>query len=216
MTDRNMLNVLIEEINGIKNNTLEIDKCNNIKELENKIMEIDDNITKLNQKKEEIKQKINSLKNNFEDKIENENIIVNKKDKNNQINLQLICNNDKEKLTFLSIDNNEQKGLKLKEKDIDIFINGIKYNLSDCLEKTFYKGLYHIKLIFKKKITKCQMMFSNCTNIESIDLSSFAAKNVINMSGMFYNCENLKSVNLSSLNTQNVIDMSQLFLIVKA
>ena len=46
MTDRNMLNVLIEEINGIKNNTLEIDKCNNIKELENKIMEIDDNITK--------------------------------------------------------------------------------------------------------------------------------------------------------------------------
>ena len=54
-------------------------------------------------------------------------------------------------------------------------------------------------------------MFSDCSSLESIDLSSFNTTNVNNMSGMFSNCSSLKSIDLSSFNTTNVKDMSYMF-----
>ena len=45
-------------------------------------------------------------------------------------------------------------------------------------------------------------MFSNCRNLQSIDLSSFNTQNVTNMSYMFHNCKNLQSIDLSSFNTK--------------
>ena len=42
-------------------------------------------------------------------------------------------------------------------------------------------------------------MFYSCKNLTNIDLSSFDAKNVINMECMFEWCNNLKNVNISFL-----------------
>ena len=114
---------------------------------------------------------MDSLKKHLEENInENQTNKLNDKDKKNVINLQLICNSGKEKLKFLSIDDSEQQGLKLKDSDIEIFINNIKYNLSDCLNKAFYRGSYHIKLKFKKIFFKCQKMFYECKSLVGIDL----------------------------------------------
>ena len=51
----------------------------------------------------------------------------------------------------------------------------------------------------------------SCTNLKSLDLTSFDTSNVKYMSLMFANCEKLKSLNLSGWNTSNVKDMIGIF-----
>ena len=55
-------------------------------------------------------------------------------------------------------------------------------------------------------------MFSGCSSLEIIDLSSFNINNVTNMSSMFWKCSSLKSMDLSSFNTKNVTNKSFIFL----
>ena len=54
-------------------------------------------------------------------------------------------------------------------------------------------------------------MFSGCSNLESIDFSSIDTTNVKDMCGMFSGCSSLKSIDLSSFNTKNVNDISFMF-----
>jgi len=54
-------------------------------------------------------------------------------------------------------------------------------------------------------------MFSFCSNLFKLDLSSFNTYNVFYIKGMFYNCNNLFELDLSSFNIKNVIDMSYIF-----
>ena len=50
-------------------------------------------------------------------------------------------------------------------------------------------------------------MFSYCSSLESIDLSSFNTNNVINMSYMFSNCKSLKKENIKiNENNKNILD----------
>ena len=39
-------------------------------------------------------------------------------------------------------------------------------------------------------------MFSGCSNLKILDLSSFDIKNITNISFMFYDCSNLKSITI--------------------
>jgi len=54
-------------------------------------------------------------------------------------------------------------------------------------------------------------MFSYCSNLKILDLSSFNTLNVTNMSYMFYNCENLNNLDLSSFNCTNITNAIGLF-----
>ena len=54
-------------------------------------------------------------------------------------------------------------------------------------------------------------MFSDCSSLKELNLSSFNTNNVTNMSEMFRNCSSLNELNLSSFNTNNVTDMSNIF-----
>ena len=54
-------------------------------------------------------------------------------------------------------------------------------------------------------------MFSGCSSLKSINLSSFNTTNVKDMSGMFMNCSSLQSIDLSSFNTTNVEYMNSMF-----
>ena len=54
-------------------------------------------------------------------------------------------------------------------------------------------------------------MFSYCSSLKSIDLSSFNTTNVKDMSFMFSGCSSLQSINLSSFNTTNVKNMRSMF-----
>jgi len=55
-------------------------------------------------------------------------------------------------------------------------------------------------------------LFSNLSNLETIDLSNANTSNVGNMSGLFLNCTGLESVDVSSLDTSNVTNMGSMFL----
>ena len=60
-------------------------------------------------------------------------------------------------------------------------------------------------------VTDMHMMFSGCSSLNSLDLSSFKTDNVTNMSWMFNGCSSLSSFDLSSFKTDNVTYMNGMF-----
>lgn len=60
-------------------------------------------------------------------------------------------------------------------------------------------------------VTKMNSMFSSCSSLNTLDLSNFNTSNVTVMSSMFYGCSSLNTLDLSNFNTSNVTDMGQMF-----
>ena len=60
-------------------------------------------------------------------------------------------------------------------------------------------------------ITNMYSMFSGCSSLTSLDLSSFDTSKVTNMDGMFNGCGSLTSIDLSSFDTSNVTTMGSMF-----
>jgi surface protein len=54
-------------------------------------------------------------------------------------------------------------------------------------------------------------MFSSCSGLTSLDLSSFNTANVTGMNYMFNGCSNLTSLDLSSFNTSRVTEIRYMF-----
>ena len=54
-------------------------------------------------------------------------------------------------------------------------------------------------------------MFSGCSNLTTLDLSSFDTQNVTDMSRMFKGCSQLSTLDLSNFKTQGVGDMTEMF-----
>ena len=54
-------------------------------------------------------------------------------------------------------------------------------------------------------------MFSECSNLTTLDLSGFDTSNVTDMCGMFFNCSGLTTLDLSGFDTSNVMDMRVMF-----
>ena len=61
-------------------------------------------------------------------------------------------------------------------------------------------------------VTNMISMFSDCTALASLDLSSFNTEKVTSMSTMFSDCSALTSLDLSSFNTEKVTSMGYMFL----
>ncbi len=60
-------------------------------------------------------------------------------------------------------------------------------------------------------MTDASYMFSQCTNLTSIDLSGFDTGTVTNMWAMFSNCHSLKNLDVSGFHTENVTNMCAMF-----
>ncbi|MCM1128198.1 MAG: BspA family leucine-rich repeat surface protein [Lachnospiraceae bacterium] len=60
-------------------------------------------------------------------------------------------------------------------------------------------------------VTRMDDMFYNCSSLSSLDVTSFDTRNVTDMSGMFYNCSSLSSLDLTSFDTRNVTNMRRMF-----
>ena len=214
MALKEMVNVLIEEINEIKNkdknNELKMPKNlndeENLKILESKMQDLNKEIDKKNNEKKELEIKINNLKNKLK---ENENI----KDlnNNNKNEIKLILKIEKgdlvKKIPFFYCGEAKDE---FNGNNIDIYINNVKYNFHN--EKYFYnEGLYYIKLIFKNNIQNCSKLFYNCKNIINIDLSNFNSTKVKNMSSMFEECRNLINIDFSNFDSSNLENMNEIF-----
>ena len=73
---------------------------------------------------------------------------------------------------------------------------------------TSIEGLEYLNT---EEVTLMHYMFSGCSSLESLVLSTFNTANVTNMTGMFSYCTNLKELDLSNFNTTNVTDMNIMF-----
>lgn len=99
----------------------------------------------------------------------------------------------------------------INENNIDIYIDGnkIKFNSKYKSEE---RGEIKVKFKFNKLITSTHDMFSYCSSLKYIDLSSFNSSQVVDIGFMFFSCSSLKSIDLSRLDTSKVINMNDLFL----
>ena len=61
------------------------------------------------------------------------------------------------------------------------------------------------------KVTDMSCMFSACSGLVSLDVSTFNTSNVTDMSCMFSDCSGLVSLDVSTFNTSNVTNMSYMF-----
>ena len=61
------------------------------------------------------------------------------------------------------------------------------------------------------KVTSIAGMFNRCTNLTNLDLSNWDTSRVTSMQALFQNCLSLPTFNLSSFDTSNVTDMSYMF-----
>ena len=78
-------------------------------------------------------------------------------------------------------------------------------DISDLQGFSFPEGIHTLN------VDDTSFMFSRCSSLSSIDLSSFNTSNVTNMYGMFNGCSSLTSLDLSTFNTGNVVNMSYMF-----
>ena len=61
------------------------------------------------------------------------------------------------------------------------------------------------------KVIDMGWMFSYCSSLTSLDVSSFNTSNVQSMNGMFFGCSGLTSLDVSSFNTSNVFFTASMF-----
>ena len=54
-------------------------------------------------------------------------------------------------------------------------------------------------------------MFSECSSLKELNLSSFITDNVTDMNSMFSGCSLLKELNVTNFNTINVTNMRDMF-----
>ena len=88
---------------------------------------------------------------------------------------------------------------------------GFGYNTSSfTVTAIAAKSLLEV-LEINVNITDMQYMFSNCTNLTSLDVSNWDTSKVTNMSAMFWGCSNLTLLDVSNFDTSNVIDMYAMF-----
>ena len=86
-------------------------------------------------------------------------------------------------------------------------IKNIRYMFSGC------SSLQELDLSSLNTNTVKDMrgMFADCSSLTILDLSNFNTKKVTDMMWMFRNCSSLKALNISSFNTNNVTNMRFMF-----
>ena len=69
-----------------------------------------------------------------------------------------------------------------------------------------------IEYLNTEEVTNMAWMFKGCSNLKSLDVSTFNTAKVKDMSYMFTHCWGLESLDVSRLNTENVTNMENMFL----
>ena len=159
----------------------------------------------------------NNIKSNNKEEKPNEITIILKVDETDKINNEfkeiyfLECNYYYNNNLEINFDEENEELKTLNEENTKIFLDNQHINFCKFFKPT-REGEYKIKIIFKNKILEnCSFLFRNCTNIISIDLSSFDSSKVNNIYYMFGRCFNLEKINLNNFNTEKVTDMGYCF-----
>ena len=78
----------------------------------------------------------------------------------------------------------------------------------NCTELT---NIENLEYLYTNEVTDMSDMFSNCSELTTLDVSNFDTSNVIDMNRMFSSCKKLTTLNVSNFDTSNVINMSKMF-----
>ena len=78
----------------------------------------------------------------------------------------------------------------------------------DCRNLT---NITDIEYLHTDNVVSMLGMFSNCQNLNSLDVTGFNTSNVIQMSNMFSNCKSLTTLDITGFITSSVRDMSYMF-----
>lgn len=76
---------------------------------------------------------------------------------------------------------------------------------------TKLREIENIKVLNTSQVTSMWNMFAGCTELTSLDLSSFDTSNVTDMWGMFAQCSKLTDLNISNFDTSKVTRMAWMF-----
>lgn len=112
----------------------------------------------------------------------------------------------------LWLDGSERKKIKTV-----VFDESFKHARPKSCDQWFYlfKGLTkieHLDYLNTSEVENMGSMFSNCTSLETLDLSSFNTEKVTNMSEMFVGSTNLRTINLpKGFIGSNVTDLNGMF-----
>ena len=85
------------------------------------------------------------------------------------------------------------------------------FDSSSLLESIILTNKNKYNYDSNESLINMSYIFSNCSSLNLIDLSSFDSSHVIDMSHSFENCNYLGDLDLSNLNTSLVTDMSYMF-----
>ena len=197
---------------------IKFNKNNNIELINDKIIQIDNNLSliSINQLNEGIILLNNNLKiigiiDN--DELIRMNILINginyikstfqikKEDIGKET--QILNNGIYQKNVFFKTnDEIEDRFTVIINKDIKRNIFKYKFNKED---------VYVIYYLFDDILKNASNLFTYCTSLISVNLSSFNSNNLTKIYAMFYGCSSLKEINLSSFNTDKVDSMELLF-----
>ena len=78
-----------------------------------------------------------------------------------------------------------------------------------CVNLAQIEGIEYLNT---EEVTNMAWMFKGCSNLKSLDVSTFNTAKVKDMSYMFTHCWGLESLDVSKLNTENVTNMENMFL----
>lgn len=112
----------------------------------------------------------------------------------------------------LWLDGSERKKIKTV-----VFDESFKHARPKSCDQWFYlfEGLTkieHLDYLNTSEVENMGSMFSNCTSLETLDLSSFNTEKVTNMSEMFVGSTNLRTINLpKGFIDSNVTDLNGMF-----
>ena len=73
------------------------------------------------------------------------------------------------------------------------------------------KSIEGFEYLNTSEVTDMSCMFSGCSSLDTLDLTSFDTLNVVDMREMFITCLSLTTLDLSSFDTSQVTDMSNMF-----
>lgn len=115
-----------------------------------------------------------------------------------------------------------RKGYQINNSYGTIWFNGAKIVVFDASFANYrptghivfsheIESIQNIKYLNTSNVTDMSGMFSGCSSLTSLDLSSFNTSNVSSMDQMFRGCSSLASLDLSSFNTSNVTSMAHMF-----
>ena len=120
---------------------------------------------------------------------------------------------DSVKKVIVKADIDAYNGYIIPNNTVEASFNGSKatdtsrYIFSGCTSLTSLD----LSSFDTSKVNNMGVMFYECTSLTSLDVSSFDTSNATDMRFMFYKCSNLKSLDVSSFDTSKVTDMSGMF-----